>query len=740
MSVLKKAYALLIGVGNDLPITVRDANAIRNILADQGIVGYPRENILLLTEKEASRDGILAAFDQLIDRIDEDSSVLIFYSGHGGTYLDNDILNEGEKKPESENHRHYYLLPNNFDAENFDETWVTADELKEKIRAISSRRIVMLLDCCHAAGMTKSSQPFTTPERVKSLKNPEVMAQEIEGGQGISIISSCREDQQSFILDGDTNSLFTKCLIEVLKGKHTTQADDPYIRITEVTQYLFKRIPELIENQKPYVNLQIYDDFILSKRPNHKIENVELIEETAVLEDYAAVKTSFRKEVKANNLLLFVHGFTGEASETFGGTPELLMKDSRFNGWDMLPLGYTSTIRANHGNQVWASQVEIEMMADFLATSLKTNFSKYHRISILAHGIGGLITQLALVNLPDDILSKLNHVLIYGCPNAGLPNEFLEHTEHEEFEFLVEEGEFITSLRTKWDKKFKSQTSFKVKLIAATEDEYVPIQSNFKGIKNAEEIIINGDHFSIVKPTDEQDESYQLVVQNLLDNKFLHQITSAEEVNLTLGEYQAVIDRLLPNKNELDERGIQSLCFALEGLDRGQEAIEILSDKKYADESGKLQSILAGRFKRLFLKSYTKKDGENAFRLYQSAFKIAEEKNDFRNKYYNAINLAFLSIVFQNDISQMQLYNELVKESLVQDPFPSLWKIATEAECALYSANFDKAKQHYEKAASMAGIREKLSIYTNAYTAYTHLMNTDHGDDDMIRFLQKTFL
>ncbi len=740
MSVLKKAYALLIGVGKDLPVTVRDANAIRNILADQHFAGYPKDNIILLTEEHATREGILSSFDQLIEKIDEDSSVLIFYSGHGGTYLDNDILEEADHKPEEENHRHYYLLPNNFDPENFDETWVTAEELKHKIRSIPSRRIVMLLDCCHAAGMTKSARLSTAQMQSRSMSNPEVMAQHIEDGQGISIISSCREDQQSFILDGDSNSLFTKCLIEVLRGKHKENFTDPFIRITEVTQYLFKRVPELIENQKPYVNLQIYDDFILSRVPGAQAINQTTI--TTIppeKEDYQTVKTTFRKDVEANNLILFVHGFAGEASQTFGETPAQLMNDHRFLGWDMLPLGLTETVQPNLGNQVWASQLEVEMLADYLTTSLKTKFDQYDRIAILGHGLGGIIAQLSILDLPASIRSKISHLLLFACPNNGLSKDLLQNREQQAFEYLGDEHEFIKSLRKKWAIQFPESLPFECTVIGATKDDYVPTKSNFNAIKGAKEIVIRGDHFSIVKTESDQDESYHLIVQNLLNNQFLHQVTSQEEINIALGKYYSVVNDLLPRIDELDQFGVQTLCFALEGLDRGEEAIQILQSRLSEDEAS-LYSTLAGRFKRLYLSKFHEKEGQQSVKFYELALEQAIQKSNQREIYYNAINLAFLAVVYKNDLNLMNHYNEIAKQALANDPFPSLWKLATEAEAAMYEANFEQAKEKYSLAAEKANLRQKLSIYTNAYTAYTHLMNTKHAEDPMIRFLHKTLL
>lgn len=43
---------------------------------------------------------------------------------------------------------------------------------------------------------------------------------------------------------------------------------------------------------------------------------------------------SYRKQEGNNNVLLFVHGFSGSASETFGCTPDMLVKNESFDGWD----------------------------------------------------------------------------------------------------------------------------------------------------------------------------------------------------------------------------------------------------------------------------------------------------------------------------------------------------------------------------------------------------------------------
>ena len=52
----------------------------------------------------------------------------------------------------------------------------------------------------------------------------------------------------------------------------------------------------------------------------------------------------------------------------------------------------------------------------------------------------------------------------------------------------------------------------------------------------------------------------------------------------------------------------------------------------------------------------------------------------------------------------------------------------------------EKSKEYYAKASEMAGLREKISIHTNAYNAYISLMQTDNPNDSFIKFLKLKFL
>ena len=745
MDNLKNAYALLIGVGKDLPVTVRDATAIYNILADEKFAGYLPENLTLLTNENATREGILNAFDNLIANTTEDSSVMLYYSGHGGQYSDNSFLKKKKWKPESENKKYFHLCPYDYDPVDYETTWVKAEEVKEKIGKLKSRRLIFFLDCCHAAGIIKDSKSILDNSKSEKLTQPDGLAQHLDDGRGMSIISSCREDQLSYILEGDSNSLYTKCMIDVLKGKDRTNFDDPFVRISEVVRYIFKKVPEGNPDQNPYANLQIYDDFILSYVTDYQSLNTITDTERITLDKSIQnikkeVVTKFRETENANSAVLFVHSFSGQATATFAEAPNLLMDNEKMNGWDLFPLGFSENHTLEMGKNVWASVNDIHISASFLTTSLKHKFGRYKRIAIVAHGLGGLVAQKAILDLGPDELKKISHVLLFGTPSGGLSEKGLKELNQGNLAELGENSDFITNLRKTWNEKFLDGYPFFFKSIAATKDNFVSPVSSLEPFKEKYRAVVEGDHFSMVAVEDSKNDSFNLIVNALTENKFYNQYANTEEVNIVLGDYDEVIKNLMPNLNNLDNKGLERLVFALEGADRAEEALKIMTEHSLAKDNSNLLGIIGGRFKRNYLVTFSAEDGNNAFEYYNRGLAIAEAKNDNKQIYYLAINLAFLSILFKGDDTMMQEFAEKALEATSKDPFNSLWKLATLAEANLYLGNFEESIKHYETTAKMCGIREKISIYTNAFNAYTCLMNTQSDEDSFIKSLKTNFL
>ncbi len=733
----------MIGVGHDLPESVKDAQAVYDILVNPKLAGYKKENITLLVEKQAVRKKILKAFKDLIAKTDENASVLIYYSGHGGTFTDNDLIasrKTGEpEKPESENKRYYFLQPNDCTIENFEKTWVLAQELRELISALKSNRIILFLDCCHAEGMTKAGTEINSTELKQRLRNPEGLAQNIDDGKGMSFLTSCRAEEKSYILPGDTLSLFTTCLIEVLTGEHKTFFEEPFVRMTDVINYLMKKVPERKPTQRPFVNIQMYDDFILSKLPKekkHQLDTSTKIEPPITKPIEKEIVTNFRERKNAVNAVIFVHGFSGEAATTFNSLQNLIKEDPKMKGWDMFPLGYSENVAPQMGKGIWASAIDIERLADYLSASIKHKFNNYKRIAIVGHSLGGLAVQKSLMELDKNELDRISHVLLFGTPSNGI-NTTTSKLDNR-WADLQSDGVFIQSLKNNWQGKFPKAYPFALKIVAGTDDKDIPVSTIFDPFDVQYQVTLSGNHYSMVQPSSMENDTYRLLVDILTDNEFHNLYTNQEEINNLLGEYDAVVKKLFPSKETLNSKGLKQLLFALEGLDKNEDVMDILLNHPLSQENTDLMGIMGGRLKRKFIQSFSETDGKKAMEYYGKALDISTEKRDDEQIYYHAINLAFLSLVYKEDKNKMREYAEMAMAATEKVSIPSLWKNATVAEAAMYQGNFEKAKEFYSMAAEAAGIREKISIHTNAFIAYKSLMDIE--EDDFIKFLKIKFL
>lgn len=243
-------YALLVGIGADLPVTVKDATALYNLLIDPGRAAYSTEQVALRTKTSATRQQILAVFDQLIERVSQnpEATVIVYYSGHGGRTEGLDGASE------------YFLVPYGFDRSRIADTAISGREFTEKIEAINARKLVIFLDCCHAGGipaLKEAGKTFT-----KSPVPPDLL-NVLNSGSGRVVVASSRENEYSYT--GNPYSAFTACLLEALEGKAAVNKDG-YARILDVLIYLFDQVPKRASgSQHPFVNkvLDLGDNFPL---------------------------------------------------------------------------------------------------------------------------------------------------------------------------------------------------------------------------------------------------------------------------------------------------------------------------------------------------------------------------------------------------------------------------------------------------------------------------------------------
>src|SRR6516225_475190 len=94
--------------------------------------------------------------------------------------------------------------------------------------------------------------------------------------------------------------------------------------------------------------------------------------------------------------IVFVHGFSGDRKKTWGRIPELLQKDRRLKEWDLYVFGYETHTRFDLLG-LWSADPRIEEIAIKLKTTPEIGGRNYSAIAFVAHSMGGLVVQRALV-------------------------------------------------------------------------------------------------------------------------------------------------------------------------------------------------------------------------------------------------------------------------------------------------------------------------------------------------------
>jgi hypothetical protein len=238
----KHGYAVVIGVGADLPVTIDDAQGVANQLCDLFRCAYPSEQVQLLTGEKAHREDILAELDRLAEQMqaDPNATAVVYFSGHGMETPD------------------YYLMPFGYDLADLENTAISGDELTQRLRAIQAKKLLVLLDCCHAGGQAEAKELLA----VKSPL-PASFTTELGASSGRVVIASSRKDEVSWT--GNPYSIFTAALLEALAGYGSLEGDG-YARVLDIVTWVGRKVPErTTDRQHPIVKISgLEDNFALA--------------------------------------------------------------------------------------------------------------------------------------------------------------------------------------------------------------------------------------------------------------------------------------------------------------------------------------------------------------------------------------------------------------------------------------------------------------------------------------------
>ena len=211
-------------IGQLPAVVLKDANDVASVLTAPHYCGYHPENVKVLLDNEATLSNICNALEQLSQESQEEDFVFIYFSGHGGLFA---------------NHSEFSaLLPVDFSSNSSEPSYLSDSEFSDALKKIRARRIVVILDACHSGGAVSFKSDGHAQPRI-GFSNKSIAL--LSNGIGKVIIASSRENEVSLILGGDTNSVFTKHLVDAMRGNCNAQGDG-FIRVFDLFNHVSSKV------------------------------------------------------------------------------------------------------------------------------------------------------------------------------------------------------------------------------------------------------------------------------------------------------------------------------------------------------------------------------------------------------------------------------------------------------------------------------------------------------------------
>jgi hypothetical protein len=183
----------------------------------------------------------------------------------------------------------------------------------------------------------------------------------------------------------------------------------------------------------------------------------------------------YRKKENCNNLILFVHGFTGDAEKTWcnlndNSFPAILLENAYLNkNFDVASYNYFSSLFNLFADSkekvrrlrdmIWKRthkkerNLNIEELASNLSNHLRFTLEQYDNIYIVAHSMGGLVTKSLIANeIKQNGATKVRLFLSLAVPHQGASLSVIGSliSSNLQISDLNPVEEFIVELNRKW--------------------------------------------------------------------------------------------------------------------------------------------------------------------------------------------------------------------------------------------------------------------------------------------------
>lgn len=259
---VREKYALIIGISRyknnargvqNLQYADTDAKALYDFLQQPAAGGFARENMLLLSNEDATLARIRSALTSFVAKASENDLLLIFFAGHG----------DGDPNAR----QNLYLIVHDTSVDAMSQTALAMPDLRRYVEQnVKSKRLILLLDACHSAGLSTEG----TRDLANNLTNQyfeNLLYQ--EHGRAIITSSDVNEKSRESSRWGNGHGVFTYYLLQGLRGNADTN-EDHFVTVGELFRYVHQNVRyETDRQQNPRMLLGDNENLALSVAPLH---------------------------------------------------------------------------------------------------------------------------------------------------------------------------------------------------------------------------------------------------------------------------------------------------------------------------------------------------------------------------------------------------------------------------------------------------------------------------------------
>ncbi|MDD5712229.1 MAG: caspase family protein, partial [Smithellaceae bacterium] len=227
-----KAYAIVIGIEQyrqKLPradFATHDALTVTEYL--EKVMGYPEENVVTLLNDKASKSDFEKYFGKwLRNNVEKDSSVFIYFSGHGAPNP-----NTGDA----------YLVPFDGDPAFIDETGYSLKRLYGELGKLPSQEIVVMLDSCFSGAGGRSVIARGARPLVMNLQTALVLP------ENVTVMSAASGSQISSTFEEKGHGLFTYFMLKGIKGENVVKKDGS-LELDDLFSYVKSQVERVARKQ-----------------------------------------------------------------------------------------------------------------------------------------------------------------------------------------------------------------------------------------------------------------------------------------------------------------------------------------------------------------------------------------------------------------------------------------------------------------------------------------------------------